>query len=129
MIYSVLAVITALLHGFVVIILFTGVIFAVFNLLKKWPVLEKLYLASAILMIVSFVLVQGCFLTTFEQWLWKQAGSSFYYSGGCISRYLGFIGINVADQVVYWLLVLSLVLGLGSYIIRYGYQLIRRQSD
>lgn len=120
MLYSVLAAITALLHGSIVVILFAGVFLAVFDKLKKWPVFEKLYLASAILMILSFIFTQGCFLTSIEQWLWKQVNSPFYYPGGCISHYLGFMGIKVADQTVYWLLVLSLVLGLGAYVIRFG---------
>ncbi len=119
MIYSVLAVMVAILHGLLVSILFVGVFFALFNKLKKWPVLEKTYLSFAVSMIVSYVFTGGCYLTNIEQWLWREARSPFAYSGGFISHYLGLVGVKVDDDSVYWVLVFSLILGLGSYIIRY----------
>lgn len=124
MIYSILAIVTALTHGLVVLILFVGVFLALFNKLKKWPVLEKIYIIVAVLMIISFILTGGCYLTDIEQWFWKKSG--FSYSGGFISHYLGFVGIRVADKSVYWVLVMSLVLGLGSYVLRFIFRLIKK---
>jgi len=129
MIYSILAVITAILHGTIVLVLFGGVILAVLNKLKNWPYLEKIYLISAFLMIISFFFTGGCYLTDIEQWLWKKANSSYAYSGGYISHYLGFLGIRVADKSVYWSLVLSLILGLGSYLVRFLILQSRKSLD
>ena len=109
----------AFFHGLLVMILFGGVFFALFDKLKNWPTLEKIYLTAAVLMIISFIFTGGCFLTSVEQWLWQKANSSSYYSVGFISHYLGFVGIRVADETVYWILVFILILGLGCYILRH----------
>ncbi len=114
------AAVAAIFHGLVVVIIFIGVFFALLNKLKKWPLLEKAYLSCAVLMIVSYVFTRGCYLTNIEQWLWLKGQSPFAYSGGYISHYLGLVGIRVDDGIVYWVLVYSLILGLGSYIVRYS---------
>ncbi|MDI6800006.1 MAG: DUF2784 family protein [Actinomycetota bacterium] len=119
MIYSALAAIVALFHGLLVAVLFIGLFFALANKLKQWPVFERIYLSFAVSMIVSYVFTGGCYLTDIEQRLWRKAHSPLSYSGGCISHYLRFIGIKVADDSVYWTLVYSLILGLGSYVLRY----------
>ncbi len=119
MVYSILAFLIAFIHGVIVVILFGGVFYAILDKLKNWPSLEKIYLSLAFLMIVSFILTGGCYLTNIEQWLWQKANSSYSYTGGYISHYLGKIGISVPDIGVYWTLVLSLILGLGSYLVRY----------
>lgn len=119
MLYSFLAAIIAVLHSMIVVILVPGVLLALFDKLNKWPILEKAYLASAVLMIVSYVITGSCYLTVIEQWLWKKTGSSFLYSGGCISHYLSFAGVQIADKMIFWILTGSLLLGLGSYAIRY----------
>lgn len=118
MIYLVPATIVAVLHGLLLVVLFVGVLFSLLDKLRKRPVLEKTYLAFASLMIASYVFTGGCYLTDIEQWLWRKAHSPFVYSGGCVSHYLGLVGINVDDNSVYWALFCSLVLGLGSYIFR-----------
>ncbi|MDI6891474.1 MAG: DUF2784 family protein [Actinomycetota bacterium] len=129
MIYSVPAAIVAIFHGLVVVVLFVGVFFALLNKLKRWPVLEKTYLSFAVLMIVSYVFTGGCYLTNIEQWLWRKAHSPFAYSGGCISHYLGLVRIKVDDDSVYWVLVSSLILGLGSYILRYCLMRLRSSKQ
>lgn len=119
MLYSFLAAVIAVLHSMIVVILVPGVFLALFDKFNKWPMLEKAYLASAVLMIVSYAITGSCYLTVIEQRLWKKAGSSFAYSGGCISHYLSFAGIQISDKLIFWILTGSLVLGLGSYVIRY----------
>lgn len=118
MLYSVLATIVALSHGLGLIILFSGTILIVFNKLKKWPILEKVYLSFAVFMIISFIITRGCYLTDIEVMFWDRANSSNFYTGGFISHYLSRVGIIIEDIVVYWFLVGVLVLGLGIYTLR-----------
>lgn len=126
MIYSISAVLIALFHGLALIIMLAGVCLALFDKLKRWPVFEKIYLASAFAMVASFILFGSCFLTNIEQWLWRKADSPWAYSGGCISHYLDLIGIRVKDINVYRFLIASLALGLGSYAARSFRKLIQR---
>ena len=119
MLYVILAAITAFIHGFFVFSLFIGVFFVLFDKLKKWPVIEKTYLTFAILMVASFILTGKCYLTDIEQRLWLKVNSPFGYRGGFISHYLAKINITVPDDIVYWSLVIVLILGLGTYLIRY----------
>jgi hypothetical protein len=115
--YEILAVITAFLHTLVVLAIFSGAILSSLGKLKSWVLAERVYFVIAISMIVSFIFTGTCYLTIIEQWLWGKANSPYSYSGGCISHYLSFAGIKVADKTIFWTLVASLILGLGSSIV------------
>lgn len=116
MIYSLLAFLVLLFHTFIVITIFAGALLALSNKLAKIPWLEKFYLASGFFIVLSYVFFGACNLTLIEQNLWEKAGSNYAYKGGCISHYLSFLGLKVADDTVFWIIVASLFLGFGSLI-------------
>lgn len=128
MIYSILATIVALSHGVGLIVLFLGTVLVFLNRLRKWLVLEKIYLSFAVFMVISFIITRGCYLTDIEVMLWKKANSPNLYTGGYISHYLAKVGIIVEDIVVYWFLVGILILGLGTYLLRIFKNILEKKN-
>lgn len=114
--YSLLALMVLIFHTFIVITIFVGALLALIGKLNQMNWLKKIYLASGFFVVLSYVFLGACNLTLLEQSLWKKAGSKFAYEGGCISHYLSFLGLKVSDDVVFWCIVASLVLGFGSSI-------------
>lgn len=116
MAYAFLALVVLFFHTFIVLTIFVGAPLALIGKLNQIPWLEKAYLASGLFIVLSYILFGACNLTLLEQNLWRKAGSNFAYKGGCISHYLGFLGLKVSDDVVFWCIVASLVLGFSSLI-------------
>jgi len=111
-VYSLLAFLVLLFHTLLVAIVFGGSLLAIFGVLRRIPWLRKAYFFSALFIVASYLLFGACNLTLLEQSLWRKAGSKLAYKGGCISHYLGFLGLKVSDDFVFWTIVVSLFLGL-----------------
>ncbi len=114
--YAFLALIVLLFHTLIVLTIFIGAPLALIGKLNQTLWLKKIYLASGLLIILSHIFFGACNLTLLEQNLWRKAGSNFAYEGGCISHYLSFLGLKISDDVVFWCIVASLVLGFSSSI-------------
>ncbi len=116
MVYGLLAFLVLLIHAFIVLTIFLGAPLALIGKLNRTPWLEKIYLTAGFFVVLSYVFLGACNLTLLEQSLWEKAGSKFAYKGGCISHYLSFLGLKVSDDVVFWCIVTSLVIGFSSSI-------------
>lgn len=106
-----LASIVAVIHGLVLVLLLVGAFLGAKGVLKKYETWQNLYLLTVILTIASFLAFRSCFLTNLEKSL-----RSSPYEGGFISYHLSFIGLNVPDIAIYWILTPINLIGLISTI-------------
>ncbi len=123
-----LAILTAILHGLIVMFLLLGTILIIFNKFKRKSIFEKLYLFIAIISAISFIFSKRCFLTDIEKWFWKLANSRYTYTGGFAAHYIEKIGIHISDTTSSIILIVILIAGLSILMLKSLLEKLNKRS-
>jgi hypothetical protein len=91
--YGILADVSALLHGLVVLYIAGGFLTILAGLWRRWALVRSFWFRFSHLLLCGIVLVlelanQPCPLTTLEQWLREQATAGSAYQGAFIAHYV-----------------------------------------